>query len=144
MTRTIFLFYTRRPDFTPAEFKEYMEEKYLPIVKEVMGPHTPETTILRYVERCGSGYGDKLGAHLSSKHRNHPDAPVLLIGHPKDPCWDAMVEMSFKDDLHLMQGYAAVNSEEGQRVKDAEEDFTVTEAMKVVVMDQNVVMDRPN
>ncbi len=119
-----------------------MEEKYLPIVKDVMGPHVPISTTLRYIERCSSGYGDRLGANLSSKYRNHPDAPVLLIGHPKDLGWDAIVEMSFKDDLHLMQGYAAVNSAEGQRVKDAEDDFTVIEAMKVVLMDQNVVTDR--
>ncbi|KAF9693235.1 hypothetical protein EKO04_008683 [Ascochyta lentis] len=141
MTLTILMFYTRRPGLTHAQFKEHMERKYLPIVKEVMGPHVPETMILRYIERCSSGFGDRLGATLASKHRNDPDAPVLLVGHPKDLGWDVMMEMSFKDELHLMQGYAAKNSTEGQRIRDAEEEFTVPDAMKVVLMDRTTVTD---
>lgn len=144
MALTILLFYTRRPDFTPAEFREHMETRYLPIVKEVMDPHIPETTTLRYVQRCGSGLGDRLGATLASKYRNDPNAPVLLVGYPKDLGWDAMVEMCFKDDLHLMQCYAATNSEEGQRIRDAEEEFTVPDAMKVVLMDRATMMGNSN
>jgi hypothetical protein len=141
MALTILMFYTRRHDFTPAEFREHLEKKYLPIVKEVMGPHVPEVTTLRYVERCGSGFGDRLGAILASKYRNDKDAPVLLVGYPKDLGWDAMVEMSFKDDLHLMQGYAATNSAAGQRIRDAEEEFTVPDLMKVVLMGRTVVTE---
>ncbi|KAF1361564.1 hypothetical protein EJ07DRAFT_164586 [Lizonia empirigonia] len=139
MALTILVFYTRRPDFTPSEFREHMEKKFIPIVKDVMGPHVPETTTLRYVERCGSGFGDRLGATLASKHRNDSDAPVLLVGYPRDLGWDAMIEMSFKDDLHLMQGYAATNSAEGQRIRDAEEEFTVPDQLKAVLMDRAVV-----
>jgi hypothetical protein len=142
MALTILMFYTRRPDFTPAQFREHMETKYLPIVKEVMGHHIPESITLRYVERCGSGFGDKLGATLTSKYRNDPDMPVLLVGYPKDLGWDAMVEMTFKDDLHLMQSYAATNSAEGQRIRDAEEEFTMPEAMKVVLIDRTFIMER--
>ncbi|KAF2622306.1 hypothetical protein BU25DRAFT_480904, partial [Macroventuria anomochaeta] len=39
---------------------------YLPIVKEVIGFRIPETTTLHYVERCGSGFGDRLGVTLAS------------------------------------------------------------------------------
>lgn len=138
MGLTILMFYTRRLDFTPAEFREHMEIKYLPIVTEVMGSCIPETTTLRYVERCGSGFGDRLGATLASKYRNDPNELVLLVGYPKDLGWDAMMEMSFEDDLPLMQGYAATNSAEGQRIRDAEEEFTVPEAMEVVLMDRTV------
>lgn len=141
MALTILMFYTRRPDFTPEQFRAHMESKYLPIVKEVMGPHLPETTTLRYVERCGSGFGDRLGATLASKYNNDPHLPVLLVGYPRDLGWDAMVEMSFKDDLHLMQGYAATNSAEGQRIRDAEEEFTVPDEMKVVLMDRVVMSE---
>ncbi|KAF3052383.1 hypothetical protein E8E11_011296 [Didymella keratinophila] len=142
MALTILMFYTRRPDFTPAHFREHMESKYLPIVKEVMGPHVPVVTTLRYIERCGGGFRDRLCATLASKYRNAENAPVLLVGYPKDLGWDAMVEMSFKDDLHLMQGYAATNSAEGQRIRDAEEEFTMPEAMKVVLMGRVFLTDR--
>lgn len=141
MVLIILLFYTRRPDLTPAEFKEYMETKYLPAVGEVMGPHIPKTLTLRYVERCGSGLGDRLGATLASKARNNPDAPVLLVGYPKDLGWDAMVEMSFKDELHLMQGYATTNLTDGQRIRDLEEEFSVPDAMKVVLMNRTTVTE---
>lgn len=53
-----------------------------------------------------------------------------------------MVEMSFKDDLHLMQGYAAINGAEGQRIRDAEVEFAVPEAMKVALMDRVFLTDR--
>lgn len=139
MVFTVLIFYTRRPDYTPAQFKDYMESEYLPIVTDVFGPHTPITTTLRYVERCGSGFGDRLGATLASKNRNDKDAPVLLVGHPKDLGWDAMIEMSFKDELHLQQAYATTNSADGQRLRDAEDVFTMPEAMKVVLMDRVVV-----
>lgn len=144
MSLTILMFYTRRSDFTPAEFREHMESKYIPVVNEVMSPHVPKTTTLRYVERCGSGAGDRLGATLAAKHRNDPNAPVLLVGYPKDLGWDAMVEMSFEDDLHLMQGYAATNLAGGQRLRDVEEEFTVPDAMKVVLMDRTMTTDSCN
>lgn len=142
MALTILMFYTRRPDLTPAQFRDHMESKYFPIVKEVMGSHIPVMTTLRYVERCGGGFGDRLGATLASKYRNDDNAPVLLVGYPKDLGWDAMVEMSFKDGLHLTQGYAATNSAEGQRIRDAEEKFIIPEAMKVVLMDRVSLTDR--
>ena len=143
MALTILMFYTRRADFTPEQFREHMESIYLPIVKEVMGPHSPSTTTLlgQNVNTYGVGFGDRLGATLASKYKNHPDLPVCLVGYPKDLGWDAMVEMSFKDDLHLMQGYAATNSAEGQRIRDAEDAFTVPDAMKVVLMDRSMVTE---
>ena len=66
---------------------------------------------------------------------------MLIIGYPKDLGWDAMVEMAFKDNLHLMQIYAATNSAECQRIIDAEERFTVPNAMKAVLMDRTVMTD---
>lgn len=85
--------------------------------------------------------GDRLGATLASKARNNPDAPVLLVGYPKDLGWDAMVEMSFKDELHLMQGYATTNLTDGQRIRDLEEEFSVPDAMKVVLMNRTTVTE---
>ena len=116
-----------------------MESKYLPIAKGVMGPYIPVMTTLRYDERFGGGSGDRLGVTLASKYRNDENAPVLLVGYPKDLGWNAMVEMSFKDDL---QGYAATNSAEGQRIRDAEEELSVRDAMKVVLMDRVFMTNR--
>ena len=51
-------------------------------------------------------------------------------------------EMSFKDGLHLMQSYAATSSAEGLRTRDAEEEFTLAEAVEVVLMDRTSMTDR--
>ena len=54
------------------------------MVKEVMCPQSLEPITLRYVERCGSGFEDKLGATLASRYRNDLDMPVLLVEYSKD------------------------------------------------------------
>ncbi|KAJ4983287.1 hypothetical protein SVAN01_11214 [Stagonosporopsis vannaccii] len=119
-----------------------METKYMPIIQEVVGLHVPGTAILRYTMRCSSVFGDRLGATLASKQRNAPDAPILLVGGPVDLGWDAMLEMSFKDELYLMQGHAVTNSEKRQRIRDAERELTVPEAMEVILMKPVVVISR--
>lgn len=136
MSLSVLLFYKRRSDFTPEQFKAHMENEYLPLLKTTMGPHFPQSLTLRYVERVQSGAGDRFGATMSSKYRNPPEAPVVLVGSPSDVTWDCQCEMIFRDDLQLQQGYAVINSEAGQAVRDEEERFTDTEQMRIVLMEK--------
>lgn len=108
----------------------------MPLLKTTMGEHFPQSVTLRYVERVASGAGDRFGATMSSKSRNPPEAPVVLVGSPSDVDWDCMCEMTFRDDLQLQQGYAVINSEFGQVVKEEEERFTDMEHMRVVLMER--------
>jgi hypothetical protein len=55
---------------------------------------------------------------------------------PEDFGWDMIGEFIFRDELHLQQGYATINSDDGQRVKDDEENFTIPQLFKVIVLDQ--------
>lgn len=98
MPQSVLLFYVRRPDFTPAEFEKYMNERHVPLVKEVMGPHYPTSYTIQYVVRVDSGAGDRMGAPTSSTKRAPPDAPVLLVGAPEELGWDAVGEMVFRDE----------------------------------------------
>lgn len=136
MSLAVLLFYKRRSDFTVEQFKTHMENTYLPLLKTTMGEHFPQSVTLRYVERAGTGAGDRFGATMSSKYRNPEDAPVVLVGSPSDVAWDCQCEMIFRDDLQLQQGYAVINSEAGQVVKEEEEAFTDIEQMRIVLMEK--------
>lgn len=140
MPVSVLVFYTRRPDFTPAQFKAYMEDSHVPLIKEVMEPHFPLTYTLRYVVRVESGAGDRLGLPTASKKRADPDAPVVLVGSAGDLEWDAMGEMIFRDELHVQQGLATINSPNGQRVKEDEEVFTIPEKLRVVLVGDSKTM----
>jgi hypothetical protein len=139
MPLPILLFYVRRPDFTPEQFQSYMEEKHIPLLKAAMGPHWAASYTLRYVVRVESGVGDRLGATTSSTGRAPGDAPVVLLGSPEDLGWDVVGEMVFRDELHLQQAMAMMESPEGQSAKDDEENFTIPDQMKVVIIGESRV-----
>lgn len=50
---------------------------------------------------------------------------------------DMMGEMIFRDELHLQQCLAVVNSMEGQRIKDDEENFTIPHLLKVALIGES-------
>lgn len=116
-----------------------MENVHVPILKEVLALHFPTTYILRYVERAGSGIGDRLGATVGSQ-KTDPDAPVLLVGSLSEHDWDLTAEMVFKDMLHLQQALAVMNSPEAQKIKDDEELFTQADKLRVVVMGEATIL----
>jgi len=135
MPISILAFYTRDPDTTPEEFQSYMDNNHMPLIKEVFGEQAPLSCTVRYVVRVKSGAGDRLGAPTSTQKRADPDAPVVLVGEPSDLEWDAMSELLFRDELHVQQCLAMLDSPDGQRLKEDEEKFTVPEKLRVVLMD---------
>ncbi|RMZ71854.1 dimeric alpha-beta barrel [Pyrenophora seminiperda CCB06] len=134
MAISILAFYVRDPKTTPEEFQDYMENHHWPLIKEVFGAEAPLSCTIRYVVRVKTGAGDRLGAPTSSQRRADPNAPVVLVGEPSDLEWDAMSELMFRDELHVQQCLSTLNSPEGQRLKEDEEQFTVPEKLRVVVM----------
>jgi hypothetical protein len=134
MTISILALYTRRPDITPEQFRSYMEEHHVPLIKAAFGAHLPLSYTVRYPIRVASGVGDRLGAVTSSTGRADPNGPVVLVGQPSDVEWDCLGEMVFRDELHVQQGMAAINSPKGQEAKEDEEVFTVPEKLRVVLI----------
>lgn len=132
MPLTVLAFYTRHPDFSPKDFEAYMIDRHVPLVKDIMGPLCPQTYNLRFAMRVDSGIGDRLGAIISTQVRTNADAPVMLVGSPDDLDWDAVGEMTFRDELHLHQALSVMNDLDSQRIKDDEEIFTIPEKLKVV------------
>jgi hypothetical protein len=140
MPISVLVFYTRRPDVTPEKFRSYMEGHHVPLIKEIFESHMPLSYTIRYPARVDSGAGDRLGAVTSSRGRAEPDAPVVLVGSPTDVQWDCIGEMVFRDELHVQQGMAAMNSQDGQRAKEDEEIFTIPEKLRVVLLDESSIL----
>jgi hypothetical protein len=84
MTASVIVQYTRRPHISPDEFKRYMEEQHIPLIKEALGIHFPASFPRRYLARVDSGASDRLGLQRHSD----PSAPVVLIGLPEELGFD--------------------------------------------------------
>jgi len=138
MPTSITVFYTRRPDLSPTEFKAHMESVHVPLIKKLMGAHYPTTYLRHYVQRVESGAGDRLGASSASRKNAESAAPVVLVGTPGDLDWDMMGELIFRDELHLQQGFALLNSSGGQEMRDDEENFTVPTQLRVILMGETI------
>jgi len=130
--------YTRRPDISPEDFKDYFENQHMKLIRKAFGDYQPISHTRRYVERVGSGLGDKLGAAAASRKNNHPDTPVCLIGLPQDLGWDMTGEFVFRDELHLQQAWAQLGTAAGQAVKDDEENFSVPHLLKLVLLGEKI------
>jgi hypothetical protein len=135
MTVSVIALYTRLPDLSPAEFKRYIEEDHMPMIKKCMGEHFPVTFSRKYIERVESGAGDRLGVSGASKKNADPTAPVVLVGGQVG--WDMMAELIFRDQLHLQQCYASMNSEAGQAMKDDEDNFSLPHLLHVILMSES-------
>ncbi|USP75498.1 uncharacterized protein yc1106_02772 [Curvularia clavata] len=95
---------------------------------------------MHYVERVKTGLGDRLGAVTSMTGRAEPNDPVVLIGVPSSLEWDAMGKMIFRDELHLQQALAIMESGGGERIKEDEDLFALVDQTKVVVVGQTTVL----
>jgi hypothetical protein len=137
MTVSVVALYTRLPDLNPSEFKRYIEEVHMPIIKKCMGEHYPIAFSRKYVEVVESGAGDRMGASGASKKNADPAAPVVLLGPPGEVGWDMMAELIFRDELHLQQAFATMNSDDGQALKDDEENFSLPHLLKVILMSES-------
>lgn len=95
---------------------------------------------LSYVERVKTGAGDRLGAVTSMTGRADPNDPVVVIGVPSELGWDAVGTMIFRDELHLQQALAIMETGGGERIKEDEDLFALVDKTKVVVMGQTTVL----
>ncbi|EMD93795.1 hypothetical protein COCC4DRAFT_65991 [Bipolaris maydis ATCC 48331] len=140
MTVTVMVFYTRRPEVTPEDFQSHIEQVHLPIYLEVFSENKPLSFTIRYTERVSSGAGDRLGAVTSMTGRAAPDDPVVLIGEPKELGWDAVSEMTFRDELHIQQCLSVMDGSGGERIKEDEDMFAVLEKTKAIIMTEKSVL----
>lgn len=71
--------------------------------------------------------------------RANPNDPVVLIGAPSDLEWDAMGKMIFRDELHVQQALAIMDTS-GERIKEDEDLFALVDKTMVVVIGQTTVL----
>lgn len=102
------LFLTRLPSLTPAEFRDYYENKHMPLMREQAAElWSTVTTTRRYV------------AHTSDDSRKQ--TPVVLVGSSGFCDFDAVVEYKFPDQKAFQSFSEAMYSDEVRRVREADE-----------------------
>lgn len=62
------------------------------------------------------------------------DVPVKILFKVTD----MVREMIFRDELHMQQCLAAMNSDPGQLVKDDEENFTASHLLQVILVGDRI------
>ncbi|KAF2829764.1 hypothetical protein CC86DRAFT_174605 [Ophiobolus disseminans] len=84
MSYTIISFETRKPDLTPAQFKEYYDHTHVPIIKKAVGSSFPTSHARYYL-----------------KHQPDGLSPLVFIGPAEKVDYDAIVIMTFESEQQL-------------------------------------------
>jgi hypothetical protein len=127
MPCTLVTLISRKEGMTLAEFKEHMESRFVPLMKEVCGPLHPVTWTRRYIAHTANDEQRKEGPL---------GLPAFLIGHDQDIGWDSFSEMTFQDELHLQQYFALINEEEpAEKLLAEEAKFSDTQKLKFILME---------
>ncbi|KAF2193116.1 hypothetical protein K469DRAFT_745488 [Zopfia rhizophila CBS 207.26] len=133
MVYSIILFCSRKPGISPAEFKDHWENKHVPLLKSVTGPHFPLAHTRRYISRSEGGAGTLVGLSAGDDRTANP--PAVLVGNPEEIDWDGFAELTFKDELHFRKFFAIVNEPDAAaRIREDEEMFSDSNKLKVIVV----------
>lgn len=91
MVFTIFMFIPRRPGMTPEEFRDYYENRHVPLVLSILDKDTQPVRHSRYyIQRDASAQGDAAVA-----------PPLLYLGDPDKVIFDCVTMVEFEDKAHF-------------------------------------------
>ena len=104
MTYTVIILLTRKASLTPDEFKDYFENKHLPLVKGIFGPLCPKPNRRFYLARAASDNSDNMA--------QTPSLPQLVKGDPHTIDFDCISELEWKDEKAFKEFYEMMNRPE--------------------------------
>ncbi|KAF1959505.1 hypothetical protein CC80DRAFT_406193 [Byssothecium circinans] len=129
MAFSFFLFITRKPTLTPAEFKKHWDTKHVELIKSIAGEHFPITHTRHYIAR--------------PTEQNSTWPAAVLVGSQEDFTYDGIAELVFHDEQAFQTFFATVSAPEAAaKIAADEENFTVREKMKAVVKGDTSVTSR--
>lgn len=99
------------------EFKDYYENKHLPMARSLIGDRFPKSHVRNYISRDAK------------------NEPRILRGQPSDMVWDAIVILTFTDEEHFNKFVAIFGDEEiAKKLADDEDNFTDRSSLRMVVL----------
>ncbi|KAL1606425.1 hypothetical protein SLS60_003829 [Paraconiothyrium brasiliense] len=135
MVQALICLFSKRDDLTFNEFKDAMENRFVPLLEKLTGPLFPLTYSRRYIAADGNA---------RERHRAGPlGLPSLIVGEAESITWDALVESTFEDELHLQQFMAFINeSEAAEELMECESSFSDSGKLRIIVMENNVSVNK--
>ncbi|KAJ4290589.1 hypothetical protein N0V90_010807 [Kalmusia sp. IMI 367209] len=135
MVHALVSLFCKREDITFREFKDALENEFVPLLEKITGPLFPLTYSRRYIAHEGND---------RERARSGPlGIPALIVGRAESISWDALVEATFEDDLHLQQFMAFINeSEAADQLLDCEARFSDSSKLRIIVMENNVSVSK--
>ncbi|KAJ5807925.1 hypothetical protein N7474_009194 [Penicillium riverlandense] len=107
MTVRILLFAPRKPDITPAQFKDHYETKHVPLLQKIAGSDFPVSHKRLYLARQPVDGGVD-GTPL------YP--AVVFLGDQAQFDFDAIADVSFEDQNHFEAFRAKVEAPEAAKI----------------------------
>lgn len=127
MPYRILIFAYRKRGTSPSQFKTHYETRHVPLLKAITGPLFPKSHVRRYVQRASGGRDSP------PNNGNYP--ATVLIGSQSDFDYDAIAELTFKDEAAFQAFFAKVNEPEAAaKIAKDEEQFLDRARMRVVVL----------
>ncbi|KAL4917405.1 EthD domain-containing protein [Aspergillus aurantiobrunneus] len=113
---TIVVFVTRRPDLSPAEFRDHWENKHIPLLQRLGGEFFPRSHTRHYLQHEETDDGS-----------DYPIRP--LVGDPGNFTYDGFAVVNFASQAAFQQFLPVMTSPD---VLEDEERFTDRAKMKAV------------
>jgi len=117
MPYSVLIFGIRKAGLSPEEFKDYYENKHIPLLKSLLGDQFAKSHTRYYITS---------GAIAQ---------PAFIMGQPSDLPWDVVAALNFADEEHLKRCAAIYEDEETQKIFAAdEENFLDRASLKMVIL----------
>ncbi|KAF2687309.1 hypothetical protein K458DRAFT_361962 [Lentithecium fluviatile CBS 122367] len=135
MPYTIFIFVARKATLTSSQFKDYYENKHIPLLKELVGPLFPLHHRRQYFARTDrKGFG-------GPANRDHPN--FLLRGTPEGFDFDVVAELTWEDEKTFHGFYKAIyQSDVAAKLALDEERFLDSGSLRSVVVGETTDTSR--
>ncbi|KAF7513053.1 hypothetical protein GJ744_011319 [Endocarpon pusillum] len=118
-------FETRKPELSPAEFKDYYDNVHVPVIQEAMGSSFPKSHARYYVKQ-------------QSEDPNNANStlPLVLIGSVADIDYDALVIMTFENRQQFLEFQTKYGEPDiAAKIGASADKFTIQSKLKVIGLD---------
>ena len=127
MTFTVLLFGHRKESLTPSEFKEYLENTHIPLLRKLFGPLFPLSHTRRYVYRS----------------EEKPHSATVFTGTQDDFDYDVVSELVFESQDAFQAFFAKYQDPElAVTITEDESAFLDSAKMRAVLLGETTTTKR--
>ncbi|GAP88179.1 putative inositol-3-phosphate synthase protein [Rosellinia necatrix] len=137
MTYSMLVYLSRKPGTTPEHFKDYYNNKHMPLYRQLAGPHAPALHVQQYIDRAagaGAGAGD------GATPRNPSTPARVLLGGQADFDYDVVVTIDYADEAAFRAHYEFITRPDvAATIATDEERFLDRSQTRCVLLGERIV-----